>query len=78
MANGRPGDAPWTDFFNHGRDVFPEDIAKMLLAIHAASPALIQHLNHPDMWEWEAGRQLDEGREKLRQIMSEHNIQLEE
>ncbi|MEZ6118575.1 MAG: hypothetical protein R3C28_18695 [Pirellulaceae bacterium] len=79
MPNGRPGDAPWSDFFGHGRhNMFPPDIAAMLLAIHAVDPALIKHLNHPDMWDWEQGKNLDGGREKLSQIMVENDIELQD
>jgi hypothetical protein len=76
MPNGRPGDAPWSDFFVHGHDVFPPDIAAMLRAIHAVNPSLIQHLSHPDMWCWEQGDDLDNGRAKLTQIMSDNVIEL--
>lgn len=75
MPNGKSGDAPWSDFFGHGQhDLFPADIAEMLLAIHAVDPSLIRHLSHPDMWAWEKGEDLDNGREKLRQIMADNEI----
>jgi len=74
MPNGKPGDAPWSDFFVHGREIFPPDMAAMLRAIHAVDPALIQHLAHPDMWRWEAGDDLDDGRAKLVQIMANNHI----
>lgn len=38
MPNGKPGDAPWSDFFVHGREIFPPDMAAMLRAIHAVDP----------------------------------------
>jgi hypothetical protein len=74
VPNGKPGDAPWTDFFVHKHDVFPADMAAMLRAIYSVSPRLIQHLAHPDMWEWEAGNDLEDGRAKLRQIIADNNI----
>ena len=77
MPNGSPGDAPWSDFFVHGRhDIFPVDIAAMLLAIAAVDPALIKPLSHPDMWDWEQGKNLESGREKLSQIMADNSIEL--
>jgi hypothetical protein len=74
MANGRPGDAPWTDFFVHKRDVFPSDIAGMLWAIYDVSPGLIKHLASSEMWEWEHGDKLDDAREMLRSIIAENKI----
>lgn len=74
VPNGKPGDAPWSDFFVHKRNIFPNDIARMLRAIYAVSPKLINHLADDDMWEWEAGRKLDEGRSTLRRIIVENNI----
>jgi hypothetical protein len=74
MPNGRPGDAPWTDFFVHGRDLFPEDISAMLRAIARQDAGLIRHLAHPDMWDWAEGKNLEEGREKLRQIIRDNRV----
>jgi len=74
MPNGKPGDAPWSDFFVHNRKIFPDDIARMLRAIHAVNPKLIRHLAHPDMWEWEQGRQLDTARSKLSAIIEKNEI----
>jgi hypothetical protein len=50
----------------------------MLWAIYRVSPDLICHLNHPDMWAWEAGERLDEARVILRTIMSENGIELKD
>lgn len=77
MPNGKPGDAPWTDFFIHGREVFPADIASMLKAIHVANPTLIEHLHYPDMWDWEKGLRLEEGRKKLRKIIQDNCIPID-
>lgn len=74
MPNGRPGDAPWTDFFVHGQAIFPPDIGEMLQAIARHDVGLIRHLAHPDMWDWAEGKKLEEGREKLRQIMRDNGI----
>jgi len=77
MPNGKPGDAPWSDFFVHGYDVFPSDIAAMLRAIYDVNPSLIRHLAHPDMWQWEQGKDLDDGRSKLAKIMADNDITVE-
>lgn len=74
MPNGKPGDAPWTDFFIHKHDVYPKDISEMLWAIYNKSPDLLSHLSHPDMWDWEQGKNLDEAREKLKVIIHENEI----
>lgn len=72
MPNGKPGDAPWTDFFVHGQAIFPPDICEMLQAIARHDVGLIRHLAHPDMWDWAEGKRLDEGRQALRQIMRDN------
>ena len=74
MPNGKPGDHPYTDFFTHKFHVFPEDMAAMLNAIHSVSPRLVEPLGDADMWDWEAGKNLDIGREKLRKIIADNNI----
>ena len=76
MPNGKPGDAPWTDFFVHKMNVFPPDISDMLWAIYRVSPDLIKSLNYPDMWNWEKGEKLDDARLTLKKIISENGIQL--
>jgi len=76
MPNGKPGDAPWSDFFLHGHDVFPPDIAAMLRAIYGVDPRLIRHLAHPDMWRWEEGHDLEDGRAKLKKIINDNSIPL--
>ena len=77
MPNGKPGDSPWSDFFGHGRhEMFPSDISAMLLALHAIDPALIRSLHYPDMCDWERGKNLDDARRKLRQIMVENGVDL--
>jgi len=74
MPNGKPGDAPWTDFFVHKYNIFPGDMARMLRALYAYSPNLIEHLAYPDMWDWEQGKNINEGREKLQQLMVQHGV----
>ena len=46
----------------------------MLRAIARQDAGLIRHLAHPDMWDWAEGKNLEEGREKLRQIMRDNSI----
>jgi hypothetical protein len=79
MPNGKPGDHPLTDMLKHGKHPFPIDIEAMLRKILASDP------NFPDgrrryvdqvRWEqrffdWEMGKNLDEGREALRQVLKE-------
>lgn len=79
MPNGKPGDHPLTDMLVHGKHSFPLDIEVMLREILAFDP------NFPDgrrryvdqvRWEqrfsdWEQGRNLDEGRDALRQVLKE-------
>ena len=74
MPNGTPGDAPWTDLFVHKRNIFPYDMEEMLWRIHEYDENLIRHLNYPDMWKWEKGENLEEGRQKLKKIIEENNV----
>ena len=74
MPNGAAGDAPWSDFFVHGKSIFPPDMCVMLHVIKQHDVELIRHLAHPDMWDWEVGKNLEEGRRKLKEIIRTNGI----
>ena len=74
MPNGKPGDAPWSDFFVHGKDVFPLAIAGKLKRVRAYDDSLIRHFANNDMWDWERGERIEEGVEKLQKIIDDHKI----
>ena len=74
MPNGKPGDAPWSDFFVHGKSIFPPDICVMLHVIKSHDIELIRPLADTDMWDWEAGKNVEEGRRKLKEIIRANGI----
>ena len=73
MPNGKPGDNPLTDMFSHGLHPFPADMEEMLRRLDSVRPGILSELG----WEpfyWEAGRDLDAGRERLRVMLRHHGI----
>ncbi len=81
MPNGKPGDHPLTDMLVHGRHPFPLDIESLLREILASDPSFPDGRRpYVDQigWEqrfsdWEKGNNLDEGREALKQVLTEQN-----
>jgi hypothetical protein len=69
MPNGKPGDHPLTDMFSHGAHPFPPDIEELIRRLASIDPLLLKEIDG-DVFEWEAGRQLDEGRAKLRELIA--------
>jgi hypothetical protein len=71
MPNGRPGDHPITDLLRHGAHPFPADVEEMVRRLHAIDPRLVDALD-PDPFAWEKGERLEEGRARLRALLSQH------
>jgi hypothetical protein len=69
MPNGKPGDHPLTDLFSHGTHPFPEDIEEMVRLLASIDPMLLNEIE-ADVFQWEAGDQLDEGRAKLKGLLA--------
>ena len=71
MPNGRPFDHPITDLLTHGRHPFPSEMEAMIRALHAIDPSL---LRRHDIWlaafEWEKGRNLEDGRAMLKALIA--------
>jgi hypothetical protein len=65
MGMGGPGDHPITDLVKWGYNPFPPDIADMILILHALDPN-IRDIFALDAYAWAEGRDLEEGRTKLR------------
>jgi hypothetical protein len=69
MPNGKPHDHPLTDMLVHGMHPFPKDMEAMLREILAHDPVfpdgklrfLDQMRWNDRFFDWEAGRNLDEG-----------------
>jgi hypothetical protein len=74
MANGRPGDSPFTDMLLHGRHPFPPDIEAMLRALHARNPLAITEIDFQDLLAWERGERLGAGRSTLNALCRRHGI----
>jgi hypothetical protein len=73
MPNGKPGDNPLTDMFAHGRHPFPADMEAMLRGLYAVRPGILNELGS-EPFEWEGGRNLEAGRERLRRMLRQHSI----
>jgi hypothetical protein len=69
MPNGKPGDHPLTDLFSHGAHPFPEDIEEMVRRLASIDPMLLNEIEQ-DVFQWEAGNGLDEGRAKLKELLA--------
>jgi hypothetical protein len=71
MANGKPGDSPLSDLTIHGKHPFPSDIEALLLEVDALGrrpgrwPLGENWPFSPREFDWEQGRDLEEGRELL-------------
>jgi hypothetical protein len=73
MPNGRIGDHPLTDMFSYGRHPFPADMEAMLRKLDSVRPGILSELGL-EPFDWEAGRNLDAGRERLRDLLRQHGI----
>ena len=79
MPNGKPGDHPFTDMLIHNMHPFPLDIEELLHEILELNPGFAdserRYLDRIDwdqkFFDWEAGRNLDEGRDALKKILAE-------
>lgn len=79
MPNGRPGDHPLTDMLVHGAHPFPADMETMLRDILALDPGfpdgkrryVDQIAWDQRFWDWDAGKNLDEGRSAMKAVLDE-------
>jgi hypothetical protein len=69
MPNGKPGDHPLTDLFHHGGHPFPADIEEMVRRLASIDPNLLGEIDH-DVFRWEKGEGLEEGRAKLKELLA--------
>jgi hypothetical protein len=69
MPNGKPRDHPLNDMFSHGAHPFPEDIEEMIRRLARIDPILLEQIDG-DVFRWAAGRELDEGRAKLEELLA--------
>ncbi len=71
MPNGKIGDNPLSDMIIHGKHPFPADIENMLLKLRAINPELLSNLDD-EPFDWAEGKNLDEGREMLREMLAKY------
>ena len=79
MANGKPGDGPLSDMLLHGLHPFPPDMENLLREILDLDPDFpdgkryyVDQLRWGQrFFDWEAGKNLDEGRDSMRKILEE-------
>ena len=69
MPNGKPGDHPLTDLFHHGKHPFPADVEEMVRRLAATDPNLLGEIDQ-DVFRWERGEGLEEGRAKLTDLLA--------
>jgi hypothetical protein len=77
MPNGKPGDDPLTDMLYHGMHPFPADIEDLLRRILAQDPDFPdgkrRYLDQVQWFErfmdWAAGRNLEDGRRALNEVL---------
>jgi hypothetical protein len=68
MPNGKIHDNPLTDLLSHGLHPFPADMEEMLLELWRLDPGSMRHFRGEE-FDWERGRNLDEGRARLRELL---------
>ena len=79
MANGTKGDSPLGDMLIHGLHPFPADMEAMLREVLSADPKFPDSQRHyvdQVRWmkrfdAWAKGKDLDEGRQALKQVLTE-------
>jgi hypothetical protein len=69
MPNGKPGDHPVNDKFRHGAHPFPADIEEMIRRLAHIDPMLLEQIDR-EVFEWEAGRGLEQARGKLQELIA--------
>jgi hypothetical protein len=79
MPNGRPGDHPLTDMLTHDLHPFPPEIETMLREILELAPgfpdgkrAYLDEIEWDKrMFEWCRGRNLEEGKRAMAEVLKE-------
>ena len=60
---------------HYGTHPFPADIEQMLRTLLKIDPRLLMNedpISSTEMFDWEAGRNLEAGREKLKGLLAKH------
>ena len=72
MPNGKIGDHPITDLLLHGKHPFPSDMEEMIRRLHAINPNILHSLGL-EPFDWERGKNLKQGRERLKELLDGHS-----
>ena len=70
MPNGKVVDHPITDLLIHYKHPFPPDMEEMIRRLHAINPALLDNLEL-EPFDRERGKNLRQGRKRLRELLAE-------
>lgn len=76
MPNGKFGDNPLSDMLIHGEHPFPADIEDMLRRLRSINPKILQDLDAKP-FDWEKGKNLEEGRTLLKEMLAKHEGSVE-
>lgn len=71
MPNGKIGDNPLSDMFMHDRHPFPPDMEEMIRELHRINRTVFDDNFSSDVFDWEQGENLEEGRVKLKKFLEQ-------
>ncbi|HEV2764963.1 MAG TPA: hypothetical protein VGV38_18415 [Pyrinomonadaceae bacterium] len=69
--NGKTGDHPITDLLLYNMHPFPSDMEEMIRKLHATNPDALHALGL-EPFDWEEGKNLEQGRAQLRALLAQH------
>lgn len=72
MPNGKIGDNPISDMFLHDSHPFPPDMEEMIRELHKINRIAFDDNFSSDVFNWEQGKHLEEGRAKLQQLLAQY------
>lgn len=70
--NGKIGDNPISDILIHNLHPLPLDMEKMIREINSINPQILHDNFSLEPFDWEQGKDLEEGRKKLKELLSKY------
>ncbi len=70
--NGKIGDNPISDILIHNLHPLPLDMEEMIRAIRLIDPQLLHDNFSLEPFDWEQGKNLEEGRRKLKDLLAKN------
>ena len=70
MSFGSPGDRPITDLLHYSKHPLPKDIEELLRKLHALNPRALDGDVAIQAYDWEEGKNLDNGRQLLNGLLA--------